>query len=196
MSAETSAPSKRPLVMLVLGEFAVLALLVVLMMRFDLGWTGAVLIGLVAALFPILFVRSGERYAAASGSLTPAMRRYNRRMIAASIIYVVALMAAVLIDDRLAAGAPVRWLLALLPSAGVLLMIRAMALVLKEEDDEYLRSRLVGSALFGLGALLVVATVWGFFETFRLVPHVDAWMALPVFALTAGVAQCMRWGRS
>ena len=194
METEISAPSKRPLVLLVMGEFAVLALLVVLMMKFGLGWTGAVLIGLAAALFPILFVRSGERYAAASGNLTTAMKRYNRRMIAASVIYVAALMAAILIDDRLESGNAVRWLLALMPSAGVLLMIRAMALVLKEEDDEYLRSRLVGSALFGIGFLLVLATVWGFFETFGLVPHVDAWMALPVFALSAGIAQCARWG--
>ena len=194
MSAEVSAPSKRPLVILVLAEFAILALLVVLMMEFGLGLTGAVLIGLAAALFPILFVRSGEKYAAASGSLTPAMKRYNRRMIAASIIYVVALMGAILIDDRIAPGNAVRWLLALLPSAGVLLMIRAMALVLKEEDDEYLRSRLVNSALVGIGVLLVLTTVWGFFETFGLVPHVDAWMALPIFALAAGIAQCTRWG--
>ena len=74
-------------------------------------------------------------------------------------------------------------------------MIAAMGRLIVEEEDEYLRYRFVRAALFWLGTLLTLATVWGFFEQFDLVPHAPGWMAVPVFALGLGIAQCGRWGR-
>ena len=43
--------------------------------------------------------------------------------------------------------------------------------LLVEETDEYLRYRTIRSYLFGLGTLLTLATIWGFFEQFNLVFH-------------------------
>ena len=64
-----------------------------------------------------------------------------------------------------------------------------MARLLAEEEDEYQRHRHVRASLFGLGTLLTLATIWGFFEQFDLVPHVPTWAAVPVFALGLGLAQ-------
>ena len=196
MNADTSAPPRRTIILLLLSEAAILALLVVAMMKFGLGWIGAILIGLVAVGFPLLFVRASERHARARGDLSPAMRRYNRRMILASFAYVAALFAAIWIDDYLDPSGLILWLVAFLPAAAVLLIVWAMVRLLAEEDDEYLRSRLVESTLTATAVVLVITTVWGFFEQFGLVPHVASWAVVPIFALGLGFAQCRRALRS
>ena len=86
--------------------------------------------------------------------------------------------------------------LASLPSVGVLWMVYAMGRLLAEEEDEYQRHRHIRASLFGLGTLLTLATIWGFFEQFDLVPHVPTWAAVPVFALGLGFASCSPWRRS
>ena len=88
------------------------------------------------------------------------------------------------------------FLVAFAPSVGVLMMVWAMGRLVAEEEDEYQRYRLVRSALVGLAGLLTLATVWGFFEQFDLVPHAPSWAAVPVFAIGFGLANCMRWARS
>jgi hypothetical protein len=75
------------------------------------------------------------------------------------------------------------------------MMVWAMGRLVTEETDEYLRFRYVRGSLFGLATLLTVATVWGFFEQFDLVPHAPTWLAFPVFAVGLGIATCVRWGR-
>ena len=165
------------------------------MASYDLGWPGALAIVAVAGLFAVLMFRAGERRSIETGNFSPAMGRYNRRMMAASAVYVVGLFGAIWVHDNLSPPGPVAFLVALAPSIGVLMMVAAMARLIVEETDEYLRHRYVRSALFGLGTLLTLATIWGFFEQFDLVPHAPSWMAVPVFALGLGIAHCGRWGR-
>lgn len=191
MSSAT-ASTRRPIVLLVLAEALILALLAFAVIELGLGWTGALLIGLVAALFPLLLVRVGERHSAAQGGLSPATKRFNRRMISASILYVATLLGGISLHDRLGLDGPVLWLLALLPAGGVIAMVVALGRLLAEEDDEYLRARLVERLLTGLGVLLVAATLWGFLEIFGLVPHVPAFVAFPVFALGLGLSCLIR----
>ncbi len=180
---------------LVAAEAVVVALLVAATFAFDLDWIGAALIVAAVAGFTLAIVRSGERRARTSGNFSPAMARYNRRMLAGGAIYVVGLFGAILAHDNLNLPSAAAFLVALAPSIGVLAMIAAMGRLIVEEEDEYLRYRFVRAALFGLGTLLTLATVWGFFEQFDLVPHAPGWMAVPVFALGLGIAQCGRWGR-
>lgn len=189
------AAGKRNLVLLALGEVAALALAAAIMIKYDLGWIGALLIAALVAVFTLALFRAGEKRAAAAGSFSPAMRRYNRRMMAASAVYVIGLFGAIWAHDNLHLGGAAAFLVATAPSVGVLMMVWAMARLVTEETDEYLRYRYVRSSLFGVGTLLTLATVWGFFEQFDLVPHAPSWMAVPVFAIGLGIANCVRWGR-
>ena len=188
-------PPRHSLLLLVVGEFLALGLAAAAMIWFELGWLGAVMIVVIVAVFTTAIVRAGEKRAVESGCASSAMARYNRRMLAVSGLYVVGLLGAVWAHDLLKPTGPLAYLIAFAPSVGVLAMIWAMARLLIEETDEYLRYRTIRSYLFGLGTLLTLATVWGFFEQFGLVPHVPNWAAVPVFAIGMGLASCTSWGR-
>ena len=186
---------RRNFVLLVMCEFAAVGLAAAAMIWFDLGWVGALLIVAVIAVFTIAIVRTGEKRAVESGCGSPAMARYNRRMLVVSGLYVVGLMGAIWAYDILKPSGPLAYLIAFAPSVGVLAMVWTMARLLVEETDEYLRYRTIRSYLFGLGTLLTLATIWGFFEQFGLVPHIPNWAAVPVFAIGMGLSSCTRWGR-
>jgi hypothetical protein len=179
---------------LVIVEAVALAIAAITTLLYDFGVAGAVGMAVLVAIFTYTLFRAGERRAIEAGNFSQAMGRYNRRMLTAGAIYVVGLFTAVWVHDELHPNGPAGFAVAFLPSIGVLWMVWAMGRLLAEETDEYLRHRMVRSSLFGLGALLTLATVWGFFEQFGLVPHVPAWAAVPVFALGLGIAQCTRWG--
>ena len=179
----------------VAAEIAALALAIAAAFYFDLGWIGAILVIALVAAFTVMIARTGEQQAKASGNFSAAMGRYNRRMMAASAVYVVGLFGAIWAHDNLSLPTAGAFLVALAPSAGVLMMVAAMGRLLVEETDEYLRHRYVRASLFGLGTLLTLGTIWGFFEQFDLVPHAPSWMAVPVFAIGLGIAHCGRWSR-
>ncbi len=74
---------------------------------------------------------------------------------------------------------------------GVLGAIASVALYLAEETDEFARTTLTHSLLWGAAATLSVATVWGFLETFDKAPHAPTWATVPVFAVFMGLAQAL-----
>lgn len=159
-----------------------------------LGFVGSLAVALVPMLMLIPLVRSAERAQASSGCVTPAMRRYNRRFLAMSFGYVLALFVALGATRQLAIQGPLLWLLALLPTIPIMGMIWTIARLLVEETDEYQRMRMVRASLIATGLLLVVATLWGFLEMFGLVPHLEMWAAFPIWALGLGVGQMAnRW---
>jgi hypothetical protein len=71
-----------------------------------------------------------------------------------------------------------------------------MALLLGEEQDEYLRSRMVEQSLIATGFLLTVATLYGFLNAFDVAPRVDAWAAFPLWAVGLGVARLFQGDRA
>jgi len=149
------------------------------------GWPG---IALFMASFLLLFplVRSVQRLQAESGLNSKALKTYNRRVLIAALVYVVALFGGIALARYYDPPALVRVLLAVAVALPVIFIIRAMALLLKEETDEYLRTRLVEQSLIATGFLLTVGTLYGFLNTFDLAPRVDAWAVVPVWA--AGLA--------
>ena len=195
MADAARAGSRTGFAALVIAEAVVLAIGAAVMIIYDLGVAGAVGMAVLVAVFTYTLFRAGERRAIETGSFSPAMGRYNRRMLTAGAIYVVGLFTAIWVHDELHPNGVAAFAVAFLPSIGVLWMVWAMGRLLAEETDEYLRHRMVRSSLFGLGTLLTLATVWGFFEQFDLVPHAPAWLAVPIFALGLGIANCTRWGR-
>ena len=73
-------------------------------------------------------------------------------------------------------------LAALAPSVPLLFAIRAMMLFLKEETDEFLRSRMLEGWSLAAGLTLAVCTVWGFLDQFEIVPHLPLWTAFLIWA--------------
>jgi len=158
--------------------------------------------GLSVALFfatlllAIPFMRSVERLEAASGCTSPASRRYARRIMAAAFLYAVTLLGAIWLSKVGTYPTPVYLLIAVAPSFPVVAMIWAMARLLVEEKDEYLRSRHIHHALVATGITLTLATVWGFLEQFNVVPHVAAYWVFPAWAMSLGLSQCWSAVRS
>ena len=160
----------------------------------ELGPLGSFAVALVPMLLLIPMVRSTERVQAESGCVTPAMRRYNRRMLVMSFGYLVALFAALGLTRQLHIGGPLLWVLALLPTIPIVGMIVTMGRLLVEETDEYQRMRIVRASLVATGLVLVLASLWGFLEMFDLVPHIWLWAVFPVWAIGLGVGQLAnRW---
>lgn len=134
-------------------------------------------------LVPVL--RSAEQ----RGCGNPVITRYNRRMLAASMGYVLGLGIAITLWDNYDLSGPVVFAIALLPTLPTFAMIWAMGRYLVDEKDEYLRYRTVRAAVMSLGIVLALGIFWGFLEMFELVPHVWAWWVLPVWAIGLGLAQ-------
>lgn len=124
---------------------------------------------------------------------SPAHRRYVWRVAAAMVGYLATLfLAEYLIDDRGIDG-PLAWVVALLPGLCVGAVFWAIARLLIEEKDEYLRSLLVRQTLVATGFTMVIATIYGFLETYRLVPHVDAFYLTVLFFAGLGVGSLVNW---
>lgn len=152
------------------------------------GWIGWTLF-LASFLLIVPMVGAVQRMQSANGLNSKAMRAYNRRVLIASLVYVVMLFSGISIARYYDPSALVRVVLAVAAAAPIIFIVRAMALLLKEETDEYLRMRLVQQSLFATGFLLTVATLYGFLNVFDLAPRIDAWAVMPVWAVGLGVAR-------
>ena len=119
------------------------------------------------------------------------MARYNSRFMLATLGYVLGMLVAISIHNSGMPVGPLAYAVPLLPTLPALAMIFVMGRYLVEETDEYLRHRASLSAIIGLGVVLVLGTVWGFLETFGLVPHIWAWWVVPAWAIGLGIGQAM-----
>jgi hypothetical protein len=148
-------------------------------------WSMAVMLPPMLLLIPL--VRSGERLAVSNSAYTPALRNYNRRSLIWSFAYVASLFAAISIDKAYDPSGIAAVLVAVLPALPVLYFIWALGRYLTEEQDEYIRMQQVRAALIATAILLGVGTVWGFLDTFGLVPGVPGWAVVPVWAIGLGI---------
>ena len=125
--------------------------------------------------------------------MRPAFRRYLRRFMIGMFSYVVVLQAATSIWNAYQPTGLLAWLLALAPAAPVFFAVRAIVLLLREEDDEFLREGLFRSITWALMGTLAVCTAWGFLDTFELVPHTPLWAVFPIWACCLAPAQIIYW---
>ncbi len=114
-------------------------------------------------------------------------RRYVRRIAVATACYLATLALAVRFVGPGDVTGALAILLAALPGIAVLGMFWAVARLLIEQTDEYLRKLLVGQILVATALTLSVVTMWGFLENFRLVPHVDAFYIAILWFFGLGV---------
>ena len=117
----------------------------------------------------------------------PAVRRYVWRFSGAMVLYTQFLILAVWeFKHRNPTGVPA-YLLAVLPSLPIIGGLVVVGLYLAEEKDEFQRTVLVQSMLWGIGATLAVTSVWGFLENFVQVVHFDLYLVFPLFWFFVGI---------
>jgi hypothetical protein len=121
------------------------------------------------------------------GCATAAGMAYNRRMLPLAAAYVVVMLGAILMHDRLHVTGPALYAIAVLPALPLIGVVWALGRFLIEETDEYQRALAVRKMLVASGFLLVVATIWGFLEEFGLVPHLPAYWCFIVWCIGLGV---------
>ena len=107
--------------------------------------------------------------------MSPATRRYNKRVIVLSLVYAAFLICAVYAFKHHLVGGPVAWIVAILPALPIIGIFAAIGLYLVEEQDEYVRMLMVRQTLWASGFALSIATMWGFLESFELVSHVEVY---------------------
>jgi hypothetical protein len=156
-----------------------------------------VVAGLVAALLismaVIMFAwRLAQRTGGPMDKLRPAGRRYTLRFLPAMMVYAAIFVAATAVWKQMHPHGLAAVALGLAPSLPILFAIRAMMLYLKEETDEYLRSRMLESWSLATGFALCICTVWGFLDQFEVVPHLPLWAAFPLWAVCLVPAQWLR----
>ncbi len=126
--------------------------------------------------------------------MRPAIRRYMMRFTVAMGGYVVFLPLAITYWQQQAPSGPVAWLVALAPAIPVVFAVRALALLLKEEDDDYWKARHMFAHTWATNATLALATIYGFLDMFGLVPDVDLWAVFPLWAVCLMPAQLIgKW---
>ena len=155
------------------------------------GWPqGIIFLGMGFSMF-LLFpmVRATTMAAAQVNEATPAMDAYNKRVLFWSFAYLILFFGSLYAYQTFKPGGPVLILIALLPAIPILWTIQAIGKYLREEEDEYVRSRKIEAGIFATGLLLAIATIWGFLDIFALVPGMPGYMAVPIWAIGLGIFQ-------
>ncbi|MBC7667549.1 hypothetical protein [Caulobacter sp. DWR2-3-1b2] len=120
---------------------------------------------------------------------SPAAKRYIARFAPAMAAYVGVLFASIWWIRHQDPHGPLLWLLAIAPALPIIAVIAIMGLYVVEETDEFQRSILVQSMLWGIGITLAGCTAWGFLENVELVAHLPLYMVFPIFCAAMGLAR-------
>jgi hypothetical protein len=157
-------------------------------------WSMAIMVPPMLLLIPM--IRSVQkRFRQAGLTVPPAIAIYSQRMLIFSFTYMAALFGAVTVYHQFKPTGPTLWFIAVVPAVPIMFFVWTFGRYLVEETDEYMRMRQVSATLLATGWLLVMATIWGFLETFGVAIHVPGWAAVPVWAIGLGVIQIWRVAR-
>lgn len=117
----------------------------------------------------------------------PAYKRYIRRMVALSIVYVGAVVLSSSLIPADAPPDPFNIAIALVPGVAVLGVIWAMGRLLIELDDEYLRMLEVRKFIIATGLAMAVASVWGLLELMTTAPRLPVFYIFPLWCIGLAV---------
>jgi uncharacterized membrane protein YcfT len=116
-----------------------------------------------------------------------ALRRYNKRYLIATPLYLTLMFLAthILRHDHL--SRPLAIVIAILPSIPLVGMIAIAGLYLKEETDEFQRFIFQQSMLWSVGFVLAITSIWGLLEMIADVPHLPIFYVFPGFCVIFGI---------
>jgi hypothetical protein len=121
--------------------------------------------------------------------LSKARRRYIFRLFPTMVVYLVFLFIAQWTFHHLHPTGPLVYLLAILPALPLIGSLAIVGLYIAEESDEFERSIVIQSMLWGLGGALSVNTIWGLLEDFAKAPHVSTFYVYLFFWIIMGISQ-------
>lgn len=102
--------------------------------------------------------------------MSPAMRRYIRRLSICMVIYVALIFAAGWVFRHAPPTGALAVGVAVLPALPILATFWTIFRLLEEETDEYIRHMLVRQSLFATAFCLSIMTVWEFLQNYEVVP--------------------------
>jgi hypothetical protein len=126
------------------------------------------------------------------GKMRPAYRRYMWRFLPAMFGYALLLIGAVVYVNEMAPTGFAAWIAGLAPALPLLFAIRAVVLLPRDEDDEFLRDGIYQTYAWATGGALAICSVYGFLDLFSVVPHVQLWAVFPIWAVCLGFGQIVR----
>ena len=141
------------------------------------------------AAFLLFATQQGRKARKYAGPMSATMKVYRNRILVLMLFYGVFLFFAVWANDAYKMPVIMAWMLAILPSLPVIGVIWAVARLIVEETDEYIRTVHVRGVLIATGFMLSIVTVYGFLEQFELVPHFVAYWAVVLWFGGLGFAK-------
>jgi hypothetical protein len=121
--------------------------------------------------------------------LSKAGRRYIYRLAPTMALYLLFLFIAQWTFHHLHPTGLIVYPLAVLPALPLVGTLAIVGLYIAEESDEFERSIVVQSILWGLGGALSVSTIWGFLQDFANAPHVSTFYIYVFFWIFMGISQ-------
>jgi hypothetical protein len=103
--------------------------------------------------------------------MSPAMRRYLKRLAGFMLVYFVLLFTAGYLFRHSPPNGVLAVGLAILPALPIIGVIWTIFRLLAEETDEYMRMLFIRQSLFATGFCLSVMTVWEFLQNYEVVSH-------------------------
>lgn len=122
-------------------------------------------------------------------SSSPAARRYHKRFMPVMGAYVALVLGVSWAFNTKDLTGVAAWALAVAPAVPLLGVIWAMGQYLREETDEFQRSVLIESILWGLGLTMAGLSIWGFLEIYVEAPKLPTFLAFPLFCGAMGLSQ-------
>ena len=117
-----------------------------------------------------------------------AQRRYMARFWVMMSLYVFTLLSVTWLFKHHPPTGPLAYILAALPSLPIIGVLAIIGLYISEETDEFERSILIQSQLWGMGATLAITSFWGFLELFVPVSHLPAYITAVIYWTCVGFA--------
>ena len=121
-------------------------------------------------------------------TLSPAVRRYNRRMLLASAAYLVTLLSTAFSIKHLHPGHAIAVVLAIIPAIPIAGIVAIVGFYLKEEKDEFQRELLIQALLWATAFTLVTTSTWGLLEIYAKVAPLTSFYVFILFWFFFGMA--------
>ncbi len=119
---------------------------------------------------------------------SPAQKRYLKRFLPTMAAYIVVIFGSSYAFSHLHPTGLLAYALAIAPGIPILGVIAVIGLYIAEEKDEFERSVLVESMLWGIGFTIALCTVWGLLENYVGVPRLWVFLVGPIFCGAYGLA--------